>query len=46
MKEELMAMEKKNIITQIGFNLDVPINLAKNPVFHQRSKYIDIRLQS
>ena len=42
-----------NIMTQIGFNLDVPIkiyvdnvstiNLAKNPVFHQRSKHIDIR---
>ena len=42
-----------NIITQIRFNLDVPIkiyvdnvstiNLAKNPVFHQRSKHIDIR---
>ena len=41
-----------NIMTQIGFNLDVPIkiyvdnvsaiNLAKNPVFHQRSKHIDI----
>jgi len=40
-------------MTQIGFNLDVPIkiyvdnvsaiNLAKNPVFHQRSKHIDIR---
>jgi len=38
-----------NIITQIGFNLDVPIkiyvdnvstiNLAKNPIFHQRSKH-------
>jgi len=43
----------RNIMTQIGFNLDVPIkiyvdnvsaiNLAKNLVFHQRSKYIDIR---
>jgi len=42
-----------NIMTQIGFNLDVSIkiyvdnvsaiNLAKNPVFHQRSKHIDIR---
>jgi len=42
-----------NIMTQIGFNLDVPIkiyvdnvsaiNLAKNPIFHQRSKHIDIR---
>jgi len=42
-----------NIITQIGFNLDVPIkiyvdnvfaiNLEKNPVFHQTSKHIDIR---
>jgi len=42
-----------NIMTQIGFNLNVPIkiyvynvcaiNLAKNPVFHQRSKHIDIR---
>jgi len=40
-------------MTQIGFNLDVPIkiyvdnvsaiNLAKNLVFHQRSKHIDIR---
>ena len=40
-------------MTQIGFNLDVPIkiyvdnvstiNLANNLVFHQRSKYIDIR---
>ena len=48
-----MAIEKNNIMTQIGFNLDVPIkiyvdnvsaiNLAKNLVFHQRSKYIDIR---
>ena len=38
---------------EIDFNLDVPIkiyvdndsaiNLAKNPVFHQRSKHIDIR---
>jgi len=42
-----------NIMTQIGFNLDVPIkiyvdnvstiNLAKNPFLHQRSKHIDIR---
>jgi len=42
-----------NIMTQISFNLNVPIkiyvdnvyaiNLAKNPVFHQRSKHIDIR---
>jgi len=42
-----------NIMNQIGFNLDVPIkiyvdnvsaiNLAKNLVFHQRSKHIDIR---
>jgi len=42
-----------NIMTQIGFNLDVPIkiyvhnvsaiNLAKNSVFHQKSKHIDIR---
>ena len=42
-----------NIMTQIGFNLDVPIkiyvdnvfaiNLAKNSVFHQISKHIDIR---
>jgi len=40
-------------MTQIGFNIDVPIkvyvdnistiNLPKNPVFHQRSKHIDIR---
>ena len=40
-------------MTQIGFNLDVPIkiyvdnvsaiNLAKNPIFHHRSKHIDIR---
>jgi len=53
MNEELMAIEKNNIMTQIGFNLDVPIkiyvdnvfaiNLAKNPGFHQRSKHIDIR---
>ena len=53
MNEELMAIEKNNIMTQIGFNLDVPIkiyvdnvsanNLAKTPVFHQRSKHIDIR---
>jgi len=51
MNEELMAIEKNNIMTQIVFNLDVPIkiyvdnvsaiNLAKNPVFHQRSKDID-----
>jgi len=55
MNEELMTIEKNNIMTQIGFNLDVPIkiyvanvsaiNLAKNPVFHQRSKHIDIRLR-
>jgi len=42
-----------NIMTQIGFNLDVPIkncidnvsaiNPAKNLVFHQRGKHIDIR---
>jgi len=42
-----------NIMTQIGFNLDVPIkiyvdnvsaiNLAKNSVFHQRNKHTDIR---
>jgi len=42
-----------NIMTQIGFNLDIPIkiyvdnvsaiNLAKNSIFHQRSKHIDIR---
>jgi len=48
-----MAIEKNNIMTQIGFNLDVPIkiyvdnvsaiNLAKNLVFHQRSKHIDIQ---
>jgi len=52
MNEELMAIEKNNIMTQIGFNLDVPIkiyvdnvstiNFAKNLVFHQRSKHIDI----
>jgi len=43
----------RNIMTQIGFNLDVPIkiyvdnvsaiNLAKNVVFHQKTKHIDIR---
>jgi len=53
MNEELMAIKKNNIMTQIGFNLDVPIkiyvdnvstiNLAKNPFFHERSKHIDIR---
>ena len=53
MNEELMAIEKNNIMTQIGFNLNIPIkiyvdnvsaiNLAKNPLFHQRSKHIDIR---
>ena len=53
MNEELMAIEKNNIMTQIGFNLDIPIkiyvdnvsviNLAKNLFFHQRSKHIDIR---
>ena len=42
-----------NIMTQTGYNLDVSIkiyvdnvstiNLAKNSVFHQRSKHIDIR---
>ena len=42
-------------MTQLGFNQDVPIkiyvdnvstiNLAKNPIFHQRSKHIDIRYQ-
>jgi len=42
-----------NIMTQIGINLDVliniyfdnvsAINLAKNSVFHQRSKHIDFR---
>jgi len=40
-------------MTQIGFNLNVPIkiyvdnvfaiNLAKNPVVHQKSKHIGIR---
>lgn len=53
MNEELMAIEKNNIRTQIGFNLDVPIkiyvdnvsaiNHAKNPVFHQRSRHINIQ---
>ena len=53
MNEELMAIEKNNIMTQIGFNINVSIkiyvhnvsafNLAKNMVFHQRSKHIDIR---
>ena len=53
MNEELMGIEENNIMTQIGFNLDVPnkiyvdnvyaINLAKNMFFHQRSKHIDIR---
>jgi len=47
-----MAIEKNNIMNQIGFNLDIPkiyvdnvsaINLAENPIFHQRSKHIDIR---
>jgi len=52
MNEESMAIEKNNIMTQIGFNLDISIkiyvdnvsaiNLAENPVFHQ-SKHIDIR---
>ena len=42
-----------NIMTQFGFNLDVPIkiyvdnvsaiNFAKNPIFHQRSKHVDNR---
>jgi len=51
--KELMAIEKNNTMTQIDFNLDVlikiyvdnvsAINLAKNPVFHQISKHIDIR---
>jgi len=27
MNEELMAIEKKNIMTQIGFNLDIPIKI-------------------
>jgi len=53
MNEKLLAIEKNNIMTQIGFNLNIPIkmyldnvsaiNLAENPIFHQRSKYIDIR---
>jgi len=46
MNEELMAIEKNNIMTQIGFNLDIPIkiyvdnvsaiNLAENPVFSSK----------
>jgi len=53
MNEELLAIEKNNIMTQIGFNLNIAIkiyvdnvsaiNLADNPVFHQRNKHIDIR---
>ena len=53
MNKELMVIEKNNIMTQIGFNLNIPINiyvdnvsainLVENPVFHQRSKHIDIR---
>jgi len=53
MNEELLAIEKNNIMTQIGFNLNIPIkiyvdnvsaiNLAENPIFHQRNKHIDIR---
>jgi len=48
-----MAIEKNNIMTQIGFNLNIPIkiyvdnvsaiNLADNPVCHQISKHINIR---
>jgi len=48
-----MAIEKNYIMTQIGFNLNIPIkiyvdnvssiNLVENPIFHQRSKHIDIR---
>jgi len=48
-----MSIEKNNIMTQIGFNLNIPIkiyvdnisaiNLVENLVFHQRSKHIDIR---
>ena len=55
MNEELMAIEKNNIMTQIGFNIDIPvkiyvdnvfaINLVKNPIFHQRNKHIGIRYQ-
>jgi len=55
MNKELMAIEKNNIMTQIGFNLNIPIkiyvdnifaiNVVENPVFHQRSKHIDIRDQ-
>ena len=53
MNKELMAIEKNNIMTQIGFNLNISIkiyvgnvsaiNLVENPVFHQISKHIDIR---
>jgi len=53
MNKELMTIEKNNIMTQIGFNLNIPIkiyvdnvfaiNLVENPVFDQRSKHIDIR---
>jgi len=45
MNKKLMAIEKNNIMTQIGFNLNIPIkiyvdnvsaiNLVENPVFHQ-----------
>ena len=55
MNKELMAIEKNNIMTQIGFNLNIPIkiyvdnifaiNVVENPVFHQRSKHIYIRDQ-
>ena len=54
MNEELMGIEKNNIMTQNGFNLNVPIksyvdnvsaiNIAKNPFFHQRSKHIDFSI--
>ena len=53
MNKELMTIEKNNIMTQIGFNINIPIkiyvnnvsaiNLVENPVFHQSSKHIDIR---
>ena len=39
MNEELMAIEKNNIMTQIGFNLDIPIKI--NCIcFHQVKRFV------
>jgi len=41
MNEELMAIEKNNIMTQIGFNLDIPIKIyVEDQCFHQVKKSV------